>query len=202
MEKLIDAPASQTISLAPENPMAIALKRDRDRYNSLFATEKQIKPTLGASIFNAHLLEVVKPIVESVHQVAPGRVDEVTRVLFELSLNLVSSGIAGKQSRHPAVNEGWLRLLPHAILLTGNAKQIAASITNALYQLSLHCPSATSQWIEEMVALCYLNPSVADFFEAGRIIAWRCGMPHLRARSLQACKQLPAAIAQSALIES
>lgn len=180
--------------------LAEALRRGRDRYNTKYAYARRSRPTLDAEAFKDHLRHTVEPIAEAVHTAAPGRVDAAVEVLYDLSLELVGKEFFGAQSRYPAIVEGWSHLfmtLPH--LLAAEPRLFVGAVTNALYNLSIVPDARPALWIREMAKIGQSCRDVAEFLEAGKVVAWRSGLPHYRDGALVSCRSLEPALARAAL---
>ncbi|HXG67762.1 MAG TPA: hypothetical protein VNO70_21855, partial [Blastocatellia bacterium] len=180
--------------------LADALRRGRDRYNTKFAYARRSRPSLDAEAFKEHLRLTVEPITEAVYAAAPGRVDAVVEVLYDLSLELIGKEFFGAKTRYPAILEGWEVLftsLPH--LLAAAPRPFAGAVTNALYNLSVAPDARPSFWVREMARIGQSCRDVPAFLEVGKVVAWRSGLPHYREGALAACRNLDPALARAAL---
>jgi hypothetical protein len=177
-----------------------SLKRGRERYNTKFALARHVYPALDGEMFSAHLAKVVGPIVEAVAKENRERVDAVTDVLYDLSMELIGKDFFGRQVRYPAMLEGWEFLLPLIPnLLVQDALTITSSITNALYNLSVETSARPLFWLEAMAEIGARCSEVSAFLEAGKIVAWRAGLAHYREGALKTCRNLKPEIARAAL---
>ncbi len=181
-------------------PLAEALKRGRDRYNTKFFYARHSYPTLDQKAFADHLLLTVQPIIEATHNAAPEKTDEVLDALYDLSLELIGKGMLGEQTRYPALVKGWSQLLaalPN--LLSNDARRFAGAVSNALYNLSVTPNARPTYWIDAMAEIGARCADVSSFLEAGKVVAWRCGMAHYRRGALDACLNLDPQLARAAL---
>jgi hypothetical protein len=181
-------------------PLAEALKEGRDRFNTRFAIARRSNPALDRDGFAEHLRSVVRPIADSVFAAAPDRVYKTVESLYDISLELVASGFLGKETKYPALAQGWERMfvaLPH--LLASDTALFAGSVTNALYNLSVTAGARPAFWIDAMIAIGRACRDVQSFLDAGKVIAWRSGMAHYRAGALEACRALSPEMARAAL---
>ena len=176
--------------------LARALERGRDRYNTRFAQAGRV----DGEEFKRHLLEVVAPIAEAVDRVRAERTDAVVTAAYDLSLELMAAGLFGSEPRHPAIVAGWKSIAPRAPwLLAEDPGALLGSITNALYNLSLHDDARPDAWVEEMTAIAGALPDLASFRAAGHVLAWRCGMAEHREGALPSCRTLDAKLALRSL---
>ena len=183
-----------------ETPLAGALARLREHCNARFAGMQAMGQPVDAAVFREHLLTVVAPIAEAVHRASAERLDAAVRALYDLSLDLLASGLLGPRSRHPEIERGWRTLLPAAAwLLAQQPEATIATITNALANLSAHPGARPRQWIDEMTPIASEARELATLRLAGHGIAWRCGMPRHRLRALDSCAALPPPLALRAL---
>jgi hypothetical protein len=170
-------------------PLARALEHGRERYNARFAqvTGRRV----DAEAFKQHLRDVVELIADAVDRVRADRVDAVVTAAYDLSLELMTSGLLGPQARHPAIAAGWRAIAPNAPwLLADDPLGLLGSVTNALYNLSLHEGAQPDVWVREMASIADVIPDFASFRAAGHVIAWRCGMAQHRRGALASCRTL------------
>lgn len=169
-------------------PLARALARGRERFNERFvATGGRV----DAEAFRQHLREVLEPIADAVDRVRPDRVDAVVAAAYDLSLDLMIAGLLGPQARHPAIVEGWRAIVPNAPwLLSDDPLGLLGTVTNALYNLSLHEGAQPEVWVREMASIAAGIPDLASFRAAGHVLAWRCGMAEHRDAALESCRTL------------
>lgn len=165
---------------------AAVLEDRRERYNAAFTAARHRRPALKGPAFLEHLRLRVDPIVAAMP--LEGRAPACD-ALYDLSLELVGCDLF---NRYPAVSEGWRRLLPHvAPLLAANPRRLAASLTNALSNLSEQGARAT-WWLERMLTLRVGD--VDTLLSVGQVLAWRAGLPHYRAGALDLCARLDPAL--------
>jgi hypothetical protein len=183
-----------------DGAFAQALKNNRDKLNTKFAYARHASQAIEAEAFKEHLRLMVAPIIEAVGRVAPKSVDEVLLTLYEFSLDLMSKGMLGAETRYPALLRGWNQIFaqfPH--LLAQDPAKFAGSISNALYNLSINQNTRPDFWINEMLSLGWNCSDVQAFLEVGKIVAWRSGMAHYREGALDACLTMDAKLARAAL---
>src|SRR5205807_3136573 len=131
-----------------EGPLAEALKRGRDRFNTKFAYARHRFPALDGETVKAHLRVTVAPIAEAVHATAADGVDAVVDALYDLSLELIGGGFIGVESRYPALLRAWRELLPRLPhLVAREPSRFVSAITNAVYQLSATATARPTFWI-------------------------------------------------------
>jgi hypothetical protein len=172
-------------------PLAAALERDRERFNALVAERVASGQRYDAAALAGHLRDAVSPVVDAVYRVDSGSVGPVVDVLFRLTLDLIGRDLVGAGTRYPAIAEGWRRILPVAVpLLVRGPQQLAGSLTNAIYNVSLSSGGAASGWIDTMSALARQCGEVTELLDAGKIAAWRAGLAHYRPGALDACRSL------------
>ncbi|HKY04823.1 MAG TPA: hypothetical protein VJQ56_08035, partial [Blastocatellia bacterium] len=153
-------------------PLAQALKQGRERFNTRFAYARRADLSLDADAFADHLRLVVQPIADAVARVAPERVYKTVEALYDISLELVGKGFLGKETKHPALLQGWSRMfteLPH--LVAADAALFAGSVSNALYNLSVTAGARPAYWLDAMTAIGQGCTDVQTFLEAGKVVA-------------------------------
>lgn len=177
--------------------LAGALERGRERLNARFA---QAAGRVDPDTFRAHLRDVIEPVIEAVDGVRRDAVDSVLQVAFDVSLTLMAGGLLGREARHPAIVAGWSEVLPRAAwLLAEQPAGIIASVTNALYNLSLQDAARPHVWCRDMAKVAAEVTDLPSFRAAGHVIAWRAGMPQQRESALASCRSLAPKIARIAL---
>src|SRR5262249_5223804 len=103
-------------------------------------------------------------------------------------------------NRFPDFLENWGRVLSGLPChLAEEPRRFAGSVTNALANLALAPGARLAQWAEALLRLGPLCPDVAGLLEAGKVCAWKAGLPHFRGGALDACLRLPPEAAAAAL---
>lgn len=183
-------------ALAPGSPLARALQRGRDRYNARVTFARRQGRRFDPRAFAAHLADAVAPAVAAVEAAAPARTEAVAEALFDLSLDLVGREVLGPAARHPGVPAAWRELLPRlAPRLAEEPQRVAASITNAAWNLALEPGARAAEWAEGLAQLSPRCASVDELLAGGQVLAWRAGLAHLREAALATWERLPDALA-------
>ena len=171
------------------------LERNRAVFNARFAQARQMTPSLDGDDFASHLREVVSPIVVACDTVSSERTHEVVEVLYELSLQLMSKGLLGRNTRNPLLQKAWMQLLPHlAPQIVRSPRRVVGSVCNAVVMLSQTPRVRTESWMQLMQEIAANCDDVETFLSCGRVAAWRCGMAHTREIALRDGRELPANI--------
>jgi len=173
--------------------LADALARHRERYNARFAFARRLNRRLDPEVFSRILRERVDPVIRAIHETEPAAVEPATAALYDLSLELLSADCLGPSSRYPLVDEVWRRALPAlADRLAVAPRRLAAALSNAAYHLSLEPRVRGTLWLDSLLALAAQCPGVDSLLELGQVLAWRCGLAHLRTSALGVWQSLPA----------
>lgn len=181
-------------------PLAEALKRGRDRFNTKFAYARHRFPALDGEAVKEHLRVTVAPIATAVHTIAADRLDAVVDALYDLSLELLGGGFLAAESRYPTLLRAWREMLPRLPhLIAREPARVAGAITNAVYNLSTTATARPTFWIDAMTQLGRDCVDAQAFLEAGKVVAWRSGLAHYREGALAACLNLEAGLARAAL---
>ncbi|MBI2215340.1 MAG: hypothetical protein HYU52_16945 [Acidobacteria bacterium] len=176
---------------ALSSPLAAALERDRERFNALVAERIASGQRFDAAALAAHMRNAVSPVIDAVDRVDPGSVAPVTDVLFRMTLDLIARDLAGDGTRYPGITEGWRRIFPAVVpLLVRAPQELAGSLTNALYNVSVSTGVVPERWIDDMTALARHCVEVSELLDVGKIAAWRAGLAHYRRGALDACRSL------------
>jgi hypothetical protein len=186
--------------LAPDSPLAVALSRGRDRFNSRVAEARRQGARVDSAALAAHLSEAVAPIVAAVEKVVPARVDAVAQALFDLSIDLVGRDVLGPSTRHPRAAEAWKELFPKlAARLADDPARIAGALTNAAFNLGAEPGARAGAWLAAMAEAGPRCATCGELLALGQVLAWRSGMAHYRASALEVWERLPLPLAQEAL---
>jgi MoxR-like ATPase len=152
------------------------------------------RPKLDAAAFVDLLVNLVAPLVNTVHAVAPGRVSEAGEALYAVALELLGQDVLGPNARYPHIVEGWRVLLPGLARFVAEAPRVmAGSVTNALYNLSATPGARPHEWAASLLQMAEACPDTATLLTAGQVAAWRAGLAHYRLPALEICAQLAAA---------
>ena len=176
------------------------LKENRYSLNLKFANAKRIQPNLDSNAFSDLLRQEVAIIIDIVDRYNPAATKQVSMVLYDLTLNLLSKDFIGPNSRFPLILKGWQELLPSIPqYLTLNPRLVIGTITNALYNLSLETSARSQEWLDLMHKLAPLANDAKIFLQAGQVAAWRVGLSHFREGALDLCRKLPRFLVNIAL---
>jgi hypothetical protein len=178
---------------------AEVLRGGRSSFNARFLAACGVDCPIDGAAFQAHLVEVVDPIVRVVALEFAERVEAVVEGLFDLSLELFRHGLLGAGAKYPVIVEGWRDLLPRIPRLVAREPgRVAGAVTNALYNLARTPGAQPQNWLKLCGSL-EAATSVGEFLDCGAIFAWRCGMPQYRESALRLAGALPAHLAGKVL---
>jgi len=181
-------------------PFVEALKADREGLNARFAERRLAGCQIDAGAFLEHLASVVDPIVHGVAAAFPERTRVAVRELYELSLDLHSASLLGPRAKMPDVESLWRRLLPSlGRLLARDPARLAASLSNAAYNLAQQPDARPDWWIDELRELSVDCGSIEELLECGKVLAWQAGMAQYRPAALEAARNLSLALARRVL---
>ena len=183
-----------------EGALAAVLKKNRESFNQKFHLAQRAGSRIDRREFLEFLAAVLGPLTESVaHQFAE-KAESVAVALYELSLELFAQGLLGRESREPSIADAWRKLLPAATrLLARNPRSIAASVTNAVYQICQTPGARPSEWIVAMTGVAPLCESPKVFLEGGTVAAWVAGCPQYRDPALKLAGSLPLPVSAALL---
>ncbi|MCC7358321.1 MAG: hypothetical protein IT317_02520 [Anaerolineales bacterium] len=181
---------------------AAALANHRSRFNAQYAEARRWRPNLDGPAFQAHLADVVAPVIEEVAALVPAKAEAAAEALYDLSLELIGQEFLGPRARNPVIGLGWQRLLPPlAAHLAADPRRFTGALTNALYQLAATPGARAEAWMAEVLTLAPLCVDTASLLAAAQVAAWRAGLAHYRRSALQVCRRLPGRLAVAALGE-
>jgi len=176
---------------------ATLLAERRDALNTRFRAARAALPRLDIDGVLDFLAETLAPIVDTLSVSSAGAVLEQ---LFDVALPLLGKDLLGSGARLPYVRRGWEELLPRwPHLLAQQPLRLARALSNALHALANQAGARPADWIEAIGPIGERASSVDDLLEAGKVLAWRCGLAQYRAGALDAARRLPPELAAAAL---
>lgn len=183
-----------------EGPLAEALARDRERYNSLFAYRSRTGRAIDPAAFAAHVCGPLDSAVRAAAPAAGDRIGEVVEALYMVSLDLFSHGCLGPSARTPATELVWETLFPRiGGVLAAAPQRAAAEVFNAVYNIASVDNPAAWRWVEKMAETGSACGSADVFLAAGQVTAWTCGMAHYRESALVKWDGLPDPVKRAVL---
>ncbi len=176
---------------------AAVLEERREAWNTLFALAKREHKKLEGPVVLGFLRDTLAPVVEAVAACAPARAAPVAEALYRVALPLLGRELIGPAARRPALNEGF-RLLPSfAARLVEDPERVARGILNALHHLEQGGRGA--DWLLGMLELDRRAGSAGELLEAGKVLAWRCGLAQYRGSALDVAATLRPALLELVL---
>lgn len=171
-------------------PLAEALRRGRDRFNTAFFVARQSSPSLDGEAFARHL-HLLAPVAEVVARHGAERLDAAVAALYDLSLDLLVRGILDDPARSCLVRRVLSELFPPLhTFLAEDPFEIAGKLINAVLQLDGTPGARPGEWMDLLIRVAPGVSGKSELFDAGRVLAWRCGMAHLRLSALSAAGRL------------
>jgi hypothetical protein len=145
----------------------------------------------GADLLN-HLDTSIGPIMTAILESMPERASSALLDLTDVSLDLLSAGLLIPNSTDSLLTRLWIEILPAlATPLALQPKRIAASLCNAMVQITQRSPSAARRWFD---ALLRLSPSLRDpdlVLATGTLLGWTSGLPQYRHSALNRAASIP-----------
>jgi hypothetical protein len=167
-------------------PLAAALEKNRETLNARIAALRLDGQRLDRDALSEVLGSDVAPAVEVLHPIDEAAAERAALALFQLTVELLAASVIGPNARTPSIATAWRELLPLSPkLLRLEPRRFAGAIVNAVSHLESFVPAAGERWIERMRAVMSELSSLDDFLRCGRIVAWRCGLAHLRSGALE-----------------
>jgi hypothetical protein len=175
---------------------AEVLRTERDSLNQRFALRRRAGARIDEAAFHEHLRTTVNDLATGVAPLLPERVRAVVNGLYDVSLDLFAAGLLGIETKHPHVITAWRDVLPQAMkLLARDPHRLAGCLSNAVDHLAGYPSARPREWIEIMATASPVCESVAQWLDAGKVAAWRCGLVQYRQHALDLARQLPCRLA-------
>jgi hypothetical protein len=176
------------------------MQAGRAAFNQLFRAAARSHAGLDGAAFLAWLESGLDPVAEAVAAAAPEALARTVLELYQMALPLVARGWLGPSAREPAIDAGLREVLAALPCCTAQAPAaFAGAVLNALQRLAAADPAKARRWSQGMGELAPGCTDLEDALALGRVLAWRCGLPSLRARALQDAQTLPAVAVQAVL---
>ncbi len=171
-------------------PLAEALRHGRERFNTAFFVARQSTPGLDETAFARHLRRLA-PVADAVACHGPACLDAAVAALYDLILDLFARGILSDTARADLLWRVITELLPplHAFLAEA-PYETAGKLVNAALQLDATPGARAKDWMALLASIAPRVSGQGELFDAGRVLAWRCGMAHQRKAALRAAERL------------
>lgn len=171
-------------------PLAEALRRGREWFNTAFFVVRQSSPGLDEAVF-AQYLRMLAPAAEAISPHGPERFDAAVAAFYDLILDLLARGILNDAARSDLLGRVVTELFPplHAFLAEA-PHDTAGKLVNAALQLAATAGARPKEWMDLLIRVVPMVSGHGELFDAGRVLAWRCGMAQLRTAALRAAERL------------
>lgn len=181
-----------------QGAFAAVLEERRDAFNARFAAARRSSKSLQGPVVLAFLRDTVGPVVEAVAAVAPERAALVAETLYEVGLGLLARDLLGPGARRTALNEAWTALFPRlARRLAEEPERVARAVSNAV--LATGQTERHEVWSALLLELDGVALSAGELLEAGKLAAWRAGLPWYRRSALELAGALRPALVGTCL---
>lgn len=176
------------------------VQKHRDAINQAVRARMAAGAKIDGEDFLNHLDTSIGPIITAIQSSIPERAGSALLDLTDVSLDLLSAGLLFRSSRDSLLTRLWSEILPALTTpLALQPKRLAASLCNAMIQISQLSPMAARRWFE---ALKRLSPSLRDpdvVLAAGTFLGWTAGLPQYRHSALTLATTLPQEIVAQCL---
>ena len=177
------------------------LRADRDGLNGRFAHARRRLPALDGEAFSAFLLDALGPLLDRVAALRAGRGDDthdVGHAAYDVALELVGQRLAGPAARDPRVGDGWRAVVVAAAERVVEAPpRVLVAVANALAHLASTPGARPDEWAARMIEIAPVAGTLDAWLEAGQVLAWRCGLAHLREGALALCERVAPSLGPS-----
>lgn len=168
-------------------PLIKLLQESEDKYNQIYREHELRYGTIDKSLILPWMVSTIEPII-----IANAGKEESSSKLFQalytelLSLLGNRLGIVHEQEYQTA----WLLCICNPALVQTSPARMIKAIDGALLSLRTYQPSKVMMWINVMNRLVAKCLTIDEFLSCGRVVAWMCGMAHLRTKALESFQLL------------
>ena len=170
-------------------PLIAHLKEASLEYNQLYYEQELKSGVVDKAILSKWIVQVIEPIVESCFTVMPESLPRVFKTFYSNILNLLGSNLA--LIHESEYEQAWkiCGMAPH--LVAHYPQRILSAVNSALLSLRQYQPERIEEWLRFMHNIAGFCNTKEEFLDCGRILAWLCGMAHLRKEAIRAFNVLP-----------
>lgn len=173
------------------------LAAHRAELNLRFERARLAQPSLEPRAVERAIAEWIDPVVTAVERAAPTAVEAVFKATYAAALEVLSSGLV---SQCPSVSRVFTDVGTRAARwVAAEPERVLRALVRATVSVNAFPGSRPDEWLTAMAELSAHIDGVSGWLEAGKVIAWRCGLPSARASALNMAPKLDAHVAWRAL---
>lgn len=165
------------------HPLVEHLKEHADEYNQLYYQYQLRSGKMDPVLLSRWIVSVIEPIVVSVTDVCPESLPGVFKAFYASLLPLLASNLA--LIYEVEYHDAWSMCTLNPRLISKQPKRIINAVNSALISLRRNQPEKVGDWIRSMARIVVYCRTADEFLNCGRIIAWLCGMAHLREKAIK-----------------
>lgn len=170
-------------------PLIDFIKEHNSYLNSLLVTARVRFSGFNDAQFSNWVTTVLVPIAQSVYTYDEHRFASIMKRLFSITIDATST-IQQSETRDLYMR-CWLLFVDHPMLLTKNSGELLFDFHTALGRVREHNVEKCELWIELLRKNMQYVSTLNEAKILGRIIAWRCGLSHLKSKALTSLASLP-----------
>lgn len=167
------------------------LKAGRETLNAKYFTMNAYGHPIDQDDWREHLQKVILPLVEKILVQQPESAWKVLESLYDVSLELFSTGAFAKNRIDHQTMELWTQVLPHLPqALVKQPRLISASLSNAVLALSRTSSNVASAWVDILARSTSSLIFPEEVLKFGQVAAWVAGTPNFRRSCLPLLAEL------------
>jgi hypothetical protein len=180
--------------------LADALAGGRPQFNARVAETRHRCPAFDTTVFTAFLRTGLDSVARSVAAVAPDRTAAAVAAAYDIALELVAQGLAGRGARSAIVEQTWTTVAPRcAHLVAVQPVEALGALSNAGLYVAGAAGARPRDWLNDMAQVVGSAQSLEQLRLLGQVAAWRAGLAQFRDGALQSAQALPVPLALMAL---
>lgn len=170
-------------------PLIQYLSEQEGFYNQLLR-EFELKHGIpDANFITDWIVNVIEPVLEEITGAYPHRLPQLFQAMFtELLFLAANRNVIEYKDEY---RKAWALCVKIPGVFQAYPSRLIKAIDSAVDSIRDYHPNKVFQWISQMDQVAAECHTLEQFLACGRILAWSCGMAHLRVRAESEFSNLP-----------
>jgi hypothetical protein len=173
-------------------PLIAHLKESADEYNQLYLQQELKSGSIDSVAIARWVTGIIEPVVMRAVEADVNCLPRVFRVFYSNMLSLLGGNQA--LAYEEEYRTAWSICCTIPVLTARYPHRVLNALNSAIIAIRNYQPEQVKRWIEGMQATAPQCSTIEQFLDCGRVIAWTCGLAHLRANATKLYPALPDAV--------